>query len=127
MSGVADLPEPYRAEVLDPRAAFAGHTVLVARTGGAAAVGCLVLTAPHEGRSEIERLWADPAGRGRGVAAALVRAALAQAAGAGTGTVRLSVWTWRTTAIGLYRRLGFTVVDSWDDRDLPVCRQHTGG
>jgi putative acetyltransferase len=126
VSGVADLPEPYRAEVLDPRAAFAGHTVLVARTGGAAA-GCLVLTAPHEGRSEIKRLWVDPAGRGRGVASALVRAALARAAEAGTGTVRLSVWAWRTTAIGLYRHLGFTVVGSWDDRDLLVCMEHTSG
>lgn len=126
VSGVADLPERYRAEVLYPRAAFAGHTVLVARSEGAA-VGCVVLTAPHAGGSEIKRLWIDPAGRGRGVASALVGAALARAAAAGTGTVRLSVWAWRTTAIGLYRRLGFTVVGSWDDRDGLVCMERAAG
>ncbi|MFF5207043.1 GNAT family N-acetyltransferase [Streptosporangium sp. NPDC000396] len=123
VAGVAELPERYRAEVLDPRAAFAGDAVLMASTGDTA-VGCVVVAAPREGRAEIKRLWVNPVSRGHGVASALVRAALDHAREAGAGTVRLSVWDWRTNAIALYEKLGFTVTDSWDDRDRLVCMEH---
>ncbi|OIJ65290.1 GNAT family N-acetyltransferase [Streptomyces mangrovisoli] len=116
------LPDRYRAEIADPRAAFADDVVLTARSGDAA-VGCLVVTAPVEGRSEIKRLWTDPAFRGRGIASELLGAALAHAAETGVGTVRLSVWNWRTGAIALYERFGFTVTGSWDDRDRLVCME----
>lgn len=117
---VAALPERYRNEVLDPRTAFAGDHVLVAAIGDAT-VGCLVMTGPVDGRTEIKRLWTDPAHRGRGVAASLVDAALRRAAESGVHTVRLSVWEWRAAAIGLYERLGFVVAESWDGRDRLVC------
>ncbi len=118
------LPERYRAEVEDPGAAFADDVVLVARRGDAA-IGCVVLAAPAGGRAEIKRLWVDPDERGRGVAAALVRAALARAHATGLRSVRLSVWRWRTTAIALYERLGFTVTASWDSRDDLICMEHS--
>jgi ribosomal protein S18 acetylase RimI-like enzyme len=121
VAGVADLPDRYSAEVVDPRTAFAGDVVLVARHAGAAA-GCVVVTTPAAGRTELKRLWVDPAARGRGIAATLVRAALAEA----TGTLRLSVWRWRHDAIALYERLGFTTVPSWDDRPDLVCMAYTG-
>jgi putative acetyltransferase len=117
---VAALPERYRNEVLAPRVAFAGDSVLVAATGDAA-VGCLVMTGPADGQREIKRLWTDPAHRGRGVAAGLLGAALTQAADSGVHTVRLSVWEWRAAAIGLYERFGFVVAESWDGRDRLVC------
>jgi putative acetyltransferase len=121
VSDAAALPARYRAEVDDPRAAFAGGTVLVARDGGTAA-GCVVVTAPGgDGRSEVKRLWTDPAHRGRGVATRLLDAALAGAAAGGARTACLSVWSWRTGAIALYERLGFTVVTSWDARPDLVC------
>ncbi|MEU6277802.1 GNAT family N-acetyltransferase [Streptomyces populi] len=116
------LPDRYRAEVLDPRAAFADDVVLVASSGDAA-VGCLVVTAPVGGLCEVKRLWTDPAFRGRGIASGLVGAALAQAADGGADTVRLSVWRWRTGAIALYERFGFTVTESWDERDQLVCME----
>lgn len=116
------LPDRYRSEISDPRTAFADDVVLVAVSGDAA-VGCLVVTAPVDGRSEIKRLWAEPAFRGRGVASALLGDALAQAAESGAGAVRLSVWSWRTGAIALYERLGFTVTESWDERDQLVCME----
>jgi putative acetyltransferase len=122
VAGVGELPDRYRAEIEDPRAAFADDTVLLASSGGAAA-GCLVVTAPVDGRSEIKRLWTDPALRGRGIASHLVGAALAHAAESGVGVIRLSVWKWRTGAIGLYERLGFTVTTSWDERDQLVCME----
>ena len=122
VADVDALPDRYRAEISDPRTAFADDVVLVARSGGAA-VGCLVVTAPADGRPEIKRLWTDPAYRGRGVASGLLGAAIAHAAESGAGTVRLSVWSWRTGAIALYERFGFVVTESWDDRDQLVCME----
>ncbi|MFJ9242680.1 GNAT family N-acetyltransferase [Streptomyces sp. NPDC101776] len=122
VADVGELPERYRAEISDPRGAFVDDVVLVALSGSTA-VGCLVVTAPVDGRSEIKRLWTDPAFRGRGIASDLLGAALAQAAESGASAVRLSVWTWRTGAIALYERLGFTITESWDDRDQLVCME----
>ncbi|MFI5884409.1 GNAT family N-acetyltransferase [Streptomyces sp. NPDC051554] len=122
VADVGGLPERYRAEISDPRTAFVDDVVLVAVSGGTP-VGCLVVTAPVDGRSEIKRLWTDPAFRGRGVASSLLRAALAHAAESGAGAVRLSVWKWRTGAIALYERFGFAVTESWDERDQLVCME----
>lgn len=122
VADVGGLPERYRAEVLDPGAAFAGDAVLVALCGGDVA-GCLVVTAPAGGRCEVKRLWTAPEFRGRGVATRLVEAALVQAAESGATTVRLSVWQWRTAALALYERLGFRVTGSWDERDQLVCME----
>ncbi|MFH8687644.1 GNAT family N-acetyltransferase [Streptomyces anulatus] len=124
VADVDGLPDRYRAEITDPRTAFTGDVVLVALLGDAAA-GCLVVTSPADGRSEIKRLWTDPEFRGRGIASALLDAALAHAAESGAATVRLSVWEWRTGAIALYERLGFTVTRSWDERDQLVCMQRS--
>ena len=119
VAGVDQLPDRYRAEVLDPRAAFTDAAVLVVLNDHTA-VGCVVVTAPVDGRVEIKRLWTDPAFRGRGVATSLLRAALAHA---DRSTVRLSVWNWRVGAVALYERFGFTVTESWDDRDQLVCME----
>ncbi|MFD0623328.1 GNAT family N-acetyltransferase [Streptomyces sanglieri] len=119
------LPERYRAEILDPGTAFATDVVLLALRGDAP-VGRLIADRPRRrGRSAIKRLWTDPALRGLGIASGLVGAALAHAAESGVSTVRLSVWNWRTGAIALYERLGFTVTEPWDGRDRLVCMQST--
>ncbi|MGX2992917.1 GNAT family N-acetyltransferase [Streptomyces sp. JNUCC 64] len=122
VAGVEGLPDRYRAEIAEPEAVFADDVVLLALSGDTP-VGCLVVTASVDGRCEVKRLWTDPAFRGRGVASGLVGAALARAAESGVGTVRLSVWKWRTGAIALYERLGFTVTGSWDERDGLVCME----
>jgi putative acetyltransferase len=122
VADVSGLPARYRTEVLDPRSAFAGDVVLVAMSGNAV-VGCLVVTGPDGGRSEIKRLWTDPAFRGRGVASSLISGALAHASESGVGVVRLSVWKWRTGAVALYERFGFAVTESWDERDQLVCME----
>ncbi|MEU9203958.1 GNAT family N-acetyltransferase [Streptomyces sp. NPDC048332] len=124
VADAAALPAAYRAEVEDPDGAFAGAAVLVARDGDTA-VGCVVITAPSEGRAEIKRLWTAPDFRGRGVASALLDAALAHSARSGVRTVRLSVWRWRTGAVSLYERLGFSVTASWDEREELVCMERT--
>ncbi|MFH9197263.1 GNAT family N-acetyltransferase [Streptomyces anulatus] len=122
VADVDGLPDRYRAEITDPRTAFAGDAVLVALLGDTAA-GCLVVTSLADGQSEIKRLWTAPEFRGRGIASALLDAALAHAAENGVATVRLSVWEWRTGAIALYERLGFTVTRPWDERDQLVYMQ----
>lgn len=122
VAGVDELPDRYRAEILDPQTAFADDVVLVALSGDTA-VGCLVVTASLGGRSEVKRLWTDPAFRSRGIASGLLSAALAHSAESGVSTVRLSVWSWRAGAIALYERLGFTVTESWDERDQLVCME----
>ncbi|MFE9748641.1 GNAT family N-acetyltransferase [Saccharothrix saharensis] len=120
VSAAGELPPRYRAEVLDPRAAFAADAVWVAETGGEA-VGCVVASASTNGSLEVKRLWVDPACRGRGAAKALVGAVLGHAVDTGAAFVRLSVWHWRQDAIGLYERLGFTRTAPWDDRPGLVC------
>ncbi|MFJ1613519.1 GNAT family N-acetyltransferase [Streptomyces sp. NPDC088846] len=124
VADAAALPARYRAEVSDPRAAFHDDVVLLARSGSIA-VGCVVITAAVEGRSEIKRLWTDPEFRGHGVASRLMGAALTHAEQGGACTVRLSVWKWRTGAIALYERLGFAVAEPWDARDELVCMKRT--
>ena len=120
---VSELPDRYLAEILDPRTAFKNDVVLLAVRGGTP-VGCLVVTAPVGGRSEVKRLWTALPFRGQGIASDLVRAALAQCSDDGVSAVRLSVWKWRTDAVALYERLGFTVTESWDERDQLVCMEH---
>ncbi|MFF4646168.1 GNAT family N-acetyltransferase [Streptomyces sp. NPDC001389] len=122
VAGVEGLPDRYRAEIEAPQSVFVDDSVLLALSGDTAA-GCLVVTAAVDGRSEVKRLWTDPVFRGQGVASSLVGAALAHAAECGVSTVRLSVWKWRTGAIALYERLGFTPTESWDERDQLVCME----
>ncbi|MFC8432405.1 GNAT family N-acetyltransferase [Streptomyces sp. NPDC057253] len=122
VADVEGLPDRYRVEIADPRAAFVNDVVLLALSGDTP-VGCLVVTASVDGRCEVKRLWTDPAFRGRGIASSLVSAALVHAEARGAGVVRLSVWKWRAGAIDLYERLGFTVTESWDERDQLVCME----
>ncbi|MET9620690.1 GNAT family N-acetyltransferase [Streptomyces sp. NPDC006464] len=122
VASAAELPPAYRAEALDPAAAFAADTVLLAVDAADTAAGLVVLTAPHQdGVPEIKRLWVAPEARGRGVAAALMDGAVDHATRAGAPAVRLSVWLWRGRAIALYRGLGFETVRPWDDRPGLLC------
>lgn len=125
VTDVEGLPDRYRAKILDPQRAFADAVVLVALSGSAV-VGCLVVTAPDGGRSEIKSLWTEPEFRGRGIASGLLGAALAHTAESGADTVRLSVGKSRTGSIALYERFGFTATVSWDDRDQLICMEYTG-
>jgi putative acetyltransferase len=37
------------------------------------------------------------------------------------------VWKWRSGAIALYERFGFTVTESWDEREQWVCMERAVG
>jgi putative acetyltransferase len=118
-SSAVELPDRYRAEAEDPVKAFAGSTVLLARELDAP-LGMLVLTPTAPGWCEVKRLWVETEARGRGAAKHVLVEAAHRAAADGSG-LRLSVWEWRTTAITLYERLGFSRVPSWDSRAGLVC------
>lgn len=113
-----DIGELYRAEVEDPEVAFADDSVLLA-VEESAALGCVVLTSGSS--PEIKRLWVDPAARRRGVASMLLDTAVGRASARGAHEVRLSVWSWRTAAIGLYEQHGFAPAPSWDGRAKLSC------
>lgn len=113
-----DIGERYRTEVEDLELAFADDSVLLA-VEGSTALGCVVLTSGPS--PEIKRLWVDPAARRRGVASMLLDSAAGIAAARGAHEVRLSVWSWRTSAIGLYERHGFAPAPSWDGRPKLSC------
>ena len=115
----APLAERYAREIADPATAFAGRRVLLAEVGSIAA-GIVVVAASRTG-TEISRLWTARSVRGRGVGRALVDAALEHA----PRPVRLSVWRWREPAIALYRRCGFHVAPSWDDRPDLLCLERS--
>lgn len=120
VASVAGLPPRYFAELDDPRTAFAGNEVLIARSAEAVA-GCLVITAKGDGRVEVKRLWTDPAHRGRRIGTALLDGARGHAVRVGATAIQLSVWQWRADAIALYRKAGFTEAASWEERAQLMC------
>ncbi|EDY45844.2 GNAT family N-acetyltransferase [Streptomyces sp. SPB074] len=128
VSGPAELPPAYRAEIEHPAESFAGATVLLATVPGEAeAAGCAVLRTPAAAPAELKRLWTAPGHRGKGVGAALMAKATALATEAGAPALRLSVWSWREPALRLYEREGFCRVPSWEARPDLVCLERALG
>lgn len=115
MSSIEDLPRRYEIEVREPAVSYAGCVALLAEIDGRPAG--VVIVKVDGAEAEITRLWADPAFRGRGVGSSLLDAAIS----ATDGPVRLTVWEWRSAAIGLYSSRGFDRVPSWDERPGLVC------
>jgi putative acetyltransferase len=122
VDSIDDLPPRYRFDPALLMATFGQKVALVAWRGADAA-GCVVVTAPQSGASEIKRLWVDPDHRRCGIAAALVEEAVATARQLGADQARLTVLSWRTGAISLYERSGFEAVPSWDLREDLVCME----
>jgi putative acetyltransferase len=119
-TGLADLPDRFHAYVADPAAFHERDDVLIAKLGERP-IGCVIVTEPAEGASEIKRLWVEPDARRTGAGKALLMAAISTATHRGATTARLSVWHWRTGAIALYRSVGFTEVPTWDEREGLIC------
>ncbi|MEV8339464.1 MULTISPECIES: GNAT family N-acetyltransferase [Leucobacter] len=124
VGSVDALPEKYRFELTDPQRTFSGDTVLVARYEGHAA-GCLVITTRGDQSLEIKRLWTDENYRGRHIATSLLTEARNHAVRVNAEVIQLSVWKWRSNAIALYKKVGFTDTSSWEDRDQLICMVQT--
>ncbi len=90
----------------------------VAEDDGDAVLGMVFLRPSGAGAMEIKRLYVPPAGRGMGVGRALVLAAVAAAQEAGAAVVRLDSTRNLTSALDLYRKLGFVERDAFPESDL---------
>lgn len=83
-------------------------TLLLARRGDGAPVGCVGLRSlAIPGACEMKRLYVSPEGRSLGVGESLVRAVVGEARQRGYREVRLDTLPTMTGAIALYRKLGF--------------------
>ncbi|MGQ0804568.1 MAG: GNAT family N-acetyltransferase [Actinomycetota bacterium] len=104
------LPVPY----VPPDGAL-----LVARVGDAVA-GSVGLARVDATTTELRRLWVRPSFRRAGVARALTVASLERAADLGYERIVLDVVPSRTGAIDLYRSLGFTEIEPYDEYPFPM-------
>lgn len=68
--------------------------------------------APHDGDEPEFLVYVDPAYHGRGLGTELTRHAIAHAAAAGHRALRLNVDSNNRTAIAVYRKLGFEIIDN---------------
>jgi ribosomal protein S18 acetylase RimI-like enzyme len=107
---IDDLPGPYLAP---------DGVLLVAWHNGVPA-GSVGLARIDERTAEVRRLWVRPTARRAGVARALTVATLDHAAELGYMRVVLDVVPSRTGAIDLYRSLGFTDIEPYDEYPFPM-------
>ncbi|MEM9247155.1 MAG: helix-turn-helix domain-containing GNAT family N-acetyltransferase [Pseudomonadota bacterium] len=82
-------------------------------------VGCVGVKGNGAAPAEIKRMWVAPAARGLGLAHRLMDAAEDAARGLGIRTLRLDTNSALTEAVGLYRKLGWTEIDRFNDNPYP--------
>lgn len=102
---LADIPAKY-------------PVVLVAREGESI-LGCVALRALADDTCEMKRLYVQPEARGRAVGRALVEALIATARARGFERMVLDSLSTLTSAIQLYRTLGFRQIAAYYDNPLP--------
>ena len=106
---LANLPGEYKPP--------AGCLLLAA--DGNEIVGCVALRPIGEGLCEMKRLYVIPERRGKGVGLILAEAAIREAARIGYGRMRLDTVPSMTSAIGLYRSLGFEEIGPYRLNPIP--------
>ncbi|MCI5498615.1 MAG: GNAT family N-acetyltransferase [Clostridiales bacterium] len=80
--------------------------------------GCIALKKLDETRCEMKRLYVRPAYRGRGLARMLVEKLLNEARGEGYEAMLLDTFPFLTSAIALYRAVGFREIPSYNNNPM---------
>lgn len=94
------------------------YQLIVYRSGGQVA-GCVAWHHWREGIAEMKRLYVPPTVRGQGVGRQLAAHVISEVRGLGYQTLRLDTLEAMTSAIALYRSLGFVEIDNYHGRPLP--------
>ena len=94
------------AEALAARFLAPDAAMFVLRESGTIA-GCGGLVEDGHGIAELRHVFVEPASRGRGHGAALITRLIDEARSRGLRELRLETAVFLTTAIALYRRMGF--------------------
>lgn len=91
-----------------------GGLLLAKSTSTGEAIGCVgVRPLEPKGVCEMKRLYVSPAGRGTGIGKALGEAIIAEAKRLGYRTMRLDTLASMTSALRLYRSLGFQDIEAY--------------
>lgn len=101
--------DPGPGQMVSPRGAF-----LLAMSDDLP-VGCVGLKGIGNGEAEIKRLWVSPAARGLGLAYRLMEEVEATARELSITTLRLDTNRALAGALHLYRRLGWTEIERFND------------
>ncbi|MCA0871902.1 GNAT family N-acetyltransferase [Seohaeicola saemankumensis] len=102
--------DPDAADMEPPHGLF-----LLARDPDGAPIGCAGLKGGAGPVAEIKRVWIAPAARGQGLARRLMDHAETGARELGLTTLRLDTNRALPEAIAMYRRLGWTEIDRFND------------
>lgn len=109
----------YDAELQDLKAKYGppdGRLYLALRDGEAA--GCIGLRKLDSRRCEMKRLYVRPQFRGQKLGELLVRQLIADAREIGYSVMLLDTLPFLQGALRLYEKLGFTVIDRYNDSPM---------
>ena len=105
--------DPEATDMIAPKGAF-----FVAMSDGLP-IGCGGLKG-HDGTwGEVKRLWVSPAARGLKLATRLMEVIEARARDLGMGVLRLDTNSQLPEAVAMYRRLGWTEIERFNDDPYP--------